>query len=243
MKKHMSVLMLIARSTVYRVLGVLVLMTGLEVFLFSRAIETLRSGEIIGLEYAFSKALTIWLFLAAFIAVYIILMGSMKNKKSSPKYTLLRLSISEKQFFLWNALYNTACFALLMLIQISVVIGLCHYYMKSGVDASASVQTVFLAFYRSDFLHSLVPFDKPANIIANILLPVIMGLVCARHTVTELWSKGTFWLTYWAIYFGLRGFLRPVDDDIYSVYLWIFLIFGVADVAVYLWKKEAGHEE
>lgn len=243
MKKHLSVLSLIARSTIYKIIGVLILMAGLEVFLFTRAVSRLSGQAQIGLEMTFSKACTVWVFLAAFIVIFLLLAGMVKNKKSNPKYTVLRLSITEKQFFLWSSLYNAACFALLMLVQIAVVIGLCRYYMNSGVDTTATAQTVFLAFYRNDFLHSLVPFDEPINIFANIILPVAMGLICARYTIVDLYGKASFWLTYWAIYCAINGFRRSVDDDFYAIYLWVFIVLAAADVAVYLFRKEASHEE
>ena len=243
MKKHLSVLSLIVRSTIYKIIGVLILMAGLEFLLFMQAVSLLGSQAQLGLELAFRKGFTAWFFLAAFIALFFLLTGVVKSKKSNPAYTLLRLSIKEKQFFFWCGLYNTVCFALLILVQIAVVIGLCEYYINSGADSTATGQTVFLAFYRSDFLHSLVPFDEPFNMLANIFLTVVLGFSCAHYSVNELHGKAALWLTYWSIYLAIRGFIRPVDENLYDIYLWIFLAIGAIDIAVYLLKKEAGHEE
>ena len=242
MKKHLSVLMLIARSTIYKVTGVLILMCGLEVLLFTWTAGRLAGGEIIGLEYAFDNSFIFFVFAAAFCVLVIILADLGVNKKAKPKYTLLRLSITEKQIFLWHSLYNFLCFLLLLLLQTLVVMGLCQYYMNSGIDPSASVQTVFLAFYRNAFLHSLLPLDNPFNMAGNVFLALAIGICCARSAVLQRSGKGSGIMIF-TIYMGIRTFIRETGENINKLLLWIVVIVILIEAGIYLFRKEAADEE
>lgn len=234
--------MLITRSTIYKVIGVLILMTIVEFLLFSWVLSSLAGGEIIGLEYAFDNSYIFFVFAAAFCALVIMLTGLDRRKKAKPEYTLLRLSITEKQIFLWHSLYNFLCFLLFLLLQTLVVMGLCQYYMDSGIDPTVSVQTVFLAFYRNAFLHSLLPLDNPFNMAGNVFLALAMGICCARSTVLQRCGKGSGIMIF-TIYMGIRTFIRETDENINKLLLWVVVIVVLIEAGIYLFRKEAADEE
>ena len=66
------------------------------------------------------------------------------------------------------------------MVQILIGIGLCRVYEAMAPAEFVSNQTVFLAFYRSKFLHSFLPFEDTWVWIRNILLVVALGVCSSR---------------------------------------------------------------
>ena len=98
----------------------------------------------------------------------------------SDTYTAARLSVSGKAVYLWQCIYNTLCYLLFWMVQILIGIGLCRVYEAMAPAEFVSNQTVFLAFYRSKFLHSFLPFEDTWVWVRNILLVVALGVCSSR---------------------------------------------------------------
>ena len=184
--------MLITRSTIYKILGILVLMCSVEFLLFSRKVAVNRENYITGLEYAVEKSWIVFVFFTAVISAIYVLSTFSGGKKANTRYTLDRLQISESWIFCWQIIYCTLCFALIILVQTAMAIGLCHYYVEFSGDSTITHQTVFLAFYRNQFLHSLLPFDEPHSIAANILTVLVLGLSTAHMTFAKKYKRSSF---------------------------------------------------
>lgn len=179
MKKHLSVLMLHARSTVYKLLAALVFMTAAEAALFYITVRRLQDTNLMGLEYAFTEGKIVWVFCAAFVLFCAVLLRSGYEFGSKQGYTLRRLRVSEEAVFIWQAVYNTVCLFILWAFQLLVVMGLSMWYM-SVADASVSGgQTIFLAFYRDEFLHSLMPLAEGSRLARNLILVPCLGTALA----------------------------------------------------------------
>jgi len=69
---------------------------------------------------------------------------------------------------------------MLWAIQILISYALCRRYIAKADPALTGAQTIFLAFYRSDFLHSLLPLSELSRWIRNVLLLVCLGLAAAH---------------------------------------------------------------
>lgn len=180
----MSVLMLMARSTIYKVLGLLTLMVVVEGGLFCYTLS-LGFGEInYGLELLIRQSRISWVFGAAFVAVTYLLTRTGWKGGSKQGYTLMRLSISERWVFFWQSVYNAVCYVILWAVQVLVVMLLCWVYTIQAPEGYVTGQTVFLAFYRSDFLHSLLPFEDALLWVTNILLVASLS-ICAAHYPME----------------------------------------------------------
>ena len=101
--------------------------------------------------------------------------------KSKTSYTLRRLSISERAAFFHQAAYNTLVYLMLFGVQLALVFGLSQYYLSVVPEECISNQTIFLAFYRNDFLHSLLPLEDIGLWIRNGLLVITFGLATAEY--------------------------------------------------------------
>ncbi len=74
-----------------------------------------------------------------------------------------------------------------MQIFISICIGRVYLEWADPMDRSA--QSLFLAFWRNDFLHSLLPLAEVSRWIRNGLMILAMGLVTAFFGGEELWNR------------------------------------------------------
>ena len=178
MKKHSSVFMLMARSTIYRVLGLLILMTVAEAGLFWLRLQQGAIDGNFSLEAIISESRLSWACAAFFLFVNVIL--SWGSYTISDTYTAARLSVSGKAVYLWQCVYNMLCYLLFWMVQILIAIGLCRVYEAMAPAEFVSNQTVFLAFYRSKFLHSFLPFEDTWVWVRNILLVVALGVCSSR---------------------------------------------------------------
>lgn len=112
MKKYLSVFMLIARCSIYKVFGLLILMAGCEFLAFSRKLSA-RKGDLYVLEDVFSGGFCDLIFFIC-AAVLLFLLSRMGASKSSKTiYTLNRLSVSKKCVLWIESLYDTLCFIIL----------------------------------------------------------------------------------------------------------------------------------
>lgn len=178
MKKHSSVFMLMARSTIYRVMGLLILMAVAEGGLFWLRLQQGAIDGNFSLEAIISESRLSWACAAFFLFVNVIL--SWGSYTISDTYTAARLSVSGKAVYLWQCIYNSLCYLLFWMVQILIGIGLCRVYEAMAPAEFVSNQTVFLAFYRSNFLHSFLPFEDTWVWVRNILLVVALGICSSR---------------------------------------------------------------
>ena len=235
--------MLFVRSTIYKVLGILVLMCGLEFLLFNRAMTRAQSEGMPGLEWVVEKSWIHVVFFIALLGTFLLLASVGSSKKINYAYTLNRLRITENWILFWQGLYNTLCFALILFVQISAAILLCHYYVENSVDATITHQTIFLAFYRNAFLHSLIPFDEVYSISANIIVLFIFGLTSALIPMLERHGRGHgIWL-YLAWWSAVYAFRRDLGDFVTNMVIYIITFIIIAYTIYFLLTKEARHDK
>lgn len=193
MRKHLSVIMFIARSSACRLACLLVLMSAAQIAAFLFIMDGM--GDM-SLGLAFSRSRTGLICAVSFVLYMAVLClpGCEFGAKSG--YTLRRLRISERMVYFWQAGYNLCCFLIFWFVQLAVVLLLCRIYMSR----TGGPQDVFLAFYRHSFLHSLLPLDETTRYARNAFLAVALGLTSAyfpfsqrygRIAVSTLLSTGT----------------------------------------------------
>ena len=189
MKKHLSVFMLMAQSTIYKIIGVFIVMAAAEWSLFYARLKQGATGDRFNLELVVEESHILWGFAIAFVLITILLCQTGCGFSSKVGYTIKRLSISEKMVFFWQSLYNVICFCLFWMVQILLVFGFCNLYVKMAPEGYVTNQTVFLAFYRSDFLHSLLPMEDVGFWIKNIMIVLGMGICSAGYPVSQRRGK------------------------------------------------------
>lgn len=190
MRQYLSVLALAARSTVYRVSGLLLLTFGAEAALFYRALQSASDGGLNTPEALIDGSGIPLVCGVSFLLLSALLsMTGYERAGVRTRYTIRRLSVREETVVLLWACYNTACFLLFWAFQVLAALVLCRWYLAAVDPAYWNGQTVFLAFYRSDFLHSLLPLEEKSRFVRNLALAPALGLAAACFAMKQRRGK------------------------------------------------------
>ena len=130
-----------------------------------------------------------WVFAVCFVAMAVLLSKTGCEYGSKQGYMLKRLSVSERNVFVWQSIYNSFCFFMLWSVQTLLAYAFCKLYLAKVDPMLTSGQTIFLAFYRNNFLHSLLPLSEVSRWIRNILLLGCLGLAAAHFPYRQRRGK------------------------------------------------------
>ena len=166
MKRHLSVAAFYVRNSIHKILAALLLLAAVEsvvfYFVWKHMEKQYLAGKIrvVNLELIMENSKLLVVFLVGVAVMELILQFSMGGTKNGrPEYTLYRLKITPRQAFLWQAVYNCCCFLLLWAVQATVAVGLGLWFIKTAEPSMVTSQSLFLACYRSDFLHAVLPLQ------------------------------------------------------------------------------------
>ena len=176
MKKHLSVIGLFCRSTSVPLAVVSIAAVCAEMYMF---VTCMRENTDLVLEQCIRQS-HVGLVLGAWYLLFcIILCNPGCNYGSKSSYTFRRLRIKERGVFFWQAGYNTVAFAMLLLMQIVTVYVMCRIYIAADPAGVVNHQTIFLAFYRSSLLHSILPLEETTKWFMNVIFLLSNGLCTA----------------------------------------------------------------
>lgn len=174
MKKDTSIWMLCARNTVYKLLGLLVLMAIAETGLFL--------WKAIGAEVELTVIL--WqshiplIFLVA-LAVWTLILTMPGQYRAA--CTMQRLQTEKKDLYFTYVCYNVITYAILWGTQVLLLLALFHLYGRFAPTRFFGHQTIGLTFYGDWFLHSLLPISDWTRYLRNICL--VLGLACTAAAI------------------------------------------------------------
>lgn len=161
------------------------------------------AAEIYGLETVFGHTIIPWIFAASAVLLTVLLCIPGTSFGSQTAYTMGRLRVSEKSTFLWQAGYNALVYFLLWAVGAAVLSGMCMWY-ETAVTTSTN-QSVFLALYRDEFLHSMLPLHDISRIIRNLSICIALGVMAANYTYKQRNGKASYGIIPMLIYV-LRAF-------------------------------------
>lgn len=169
-KLLLSMLGLLSGASIHKVLIILGIMGFSEIALFFYCAQ--KSAEKL-LENALYNRQIYPIFFLALGLVFFLLMhteGMMGEKGGA---TMRRLRLSGIQIFLIEACYNLVCILLVFAVQIWILI------LALKIISGNSPEEFFLAFYRIEFLHSLLPLAEGGKWIKNLLLVLSLSVGAA----------------------------------------------------------------
>jgi len=118
-------------------------------------------------------------FLVALGAVFVCLGWTEGRLDDKSAAVMLRLRVTQKEFYVIKTFYNMFCLTLLITVQIWTIFGmLWRFRTEMGLDQAAK-QLLFLAFYGIRFLHCLLPMAEAGKWLRNILLVVAFSMEAA----------------------------------------------------------------
>lgn len=243
MKQHLSVLMLAARSTVYKLLGLLLVMAAVEGALFYLVLNRLLHGELISLEQVVNQSRMPLVCGVCFLLLCVMLsLTGCEYSGSKLQYTIKRLSVREETTVLWWAVYNTVCFLAFWAVQLLIAVLLCRLYVAKVDPVSVSGQTIFLAFYRDKFLHSLLPLEEISRYIRNALLICGLGASAACFSFRQRHGqKGIAIVALAAVTLGY--FSRPMGSFGSDLVMAIMAVAVAAVAIAGIWGERVDEEE
>ncbi len=215
LKKYVSVFELFTRNTIYKIAMLLTAMGTVQILLFRRVMEAYIPMaaydfvvmEYYSLEYMIDESHSAVFLAIAFVLLTAVLCRNGCNIGSKSSYTMQRLQVTEKKVFLMQCIYNSLCYGLLLGVQVAVF--LIQGSMYTAYSEHVTNQTVFLAFYRNDFMHSVLPLDGGMRWVTNFIFVVGCGVSAAVFTYLQRRGK-TAWSLFIVIACILVGFIREL---------------------------------
>ncbi len=211
MKKYISSIGLFARSTLRRVLIVLLisavlqlLMWGLEFRSSMRAYNEARL-DMPTVEKLVDRGAANAMFRLTLTVITVILCLPGASRRSHTEYTLGRLSVSERGIFFCQAAYNAAVYLLLFAAQTVLLFAMVLIYRNLAPAESVAPNIAYIAFYRNRFMHSVLPLEDVRLWIRNIALVLILALSAAefpylrrrgRMSATPIAVLGCVWVFF-----------------------------------------------
>lgn len=226
MKKHLSVFLLMVRSSFYPILGLLVLLAAVQGGIFWLVLCG-STGEGLLLENVVAGSRLGLVFGLFFFRVSHFLIRTGRLPGSRQGYTLGRLGVSERWVFFWQAVYNVLMYALFYMAECLIVLGLSQIYIHHAPAEYVTGQTVFLAFYRSPLLHSLLPMEDGLVWLRNIVLLLSLGICAAQYPMGIRRGKRAKAVVF-LMAMVPTFFVQPLGSSPLYVFQMIFCLFFVA---------------
>lgn len=222
MRQHLSVFALFTRSNLYRILSLFALSAAVQFIVFYLAL--LPSGGMTAFELTtvLQNSRISLVFAATFLFVTTQLCLTGCEYGSKPGYILRRLSLSGRTLYLWQSLSNACFYLLLWMFEIAVVLGLCTLYSRFADPAMVSPQSTYLAFYRSNFLHSVLPLDEKSVYLRNVVMTLCLGASSAAFSRQQRRRRapiGIFLIAATILAFFVRELGSSAADYVLSLFL------------------------
>ena len=234
MKRYLSIFMLLSRSVLYKLLAVFFGTAALHTAVYF-LLRGQRNIEAIYNHWGMKTVFGVGLFLTTALLV-----RTLTQAGSKLDYTIRRLRIGKRSLCLCQSVFNVACLLMFWAVEILVALLLCRMWVSTmGVE---SHQTVYLAFYRSELLHSLLPLDDVSRWVRNLVVFICLGICSACGPVLQRRGSG-----YWGILIlpVVLGFVFPSGIAVvtYDVLLAFLSVVAAFAALVDAWGEEFQHEE
>lgn len=248
MRKSLSFLMLVAKSTIYQILAVLFGMAAVEFGLFyftaKNTLASLGSDQQIsaGFEAVLKRSRGVLVFAAAFLLIILILGMLFDEKKSHVSYSLMRLQLPTRRRWALQAGYNCMILCTFMALQAVLLYGMYSLYRHMAPAELLSDQAFFLSCFRSNFVAAVIPLNNPLRITRNIVVLLAFSFMTAMiHELTR--RKKKFNVFSFLTTMTLLWFVREYDGFVYDIFLLLTaLLVGIGGTVWQLWDWEDDDE-
>ena len=244
MKRIIPLLAISVRQTFYRFMAIAVLMSFTQAILFKRALERLSADfhtypdMFAPLETVVSESRMHLVFIAALILLCLVLAYSACDSGSKSIYTLKRLAVSQERICCLWTVYYFFCISALILWQLGLIIIFSKVYTASGpgLYSYSDAHTLFLAFWRNNFLHSIMPLEDISRHLRNISLIASLSMGITAFSFRQRTGKrsysGILCLAFTAIIFVFPHSNLPADVT--------FSLLALSVTGVSLWSILGG---
>lgn len=174
MKKKLSILNLIARHSLGRVLLVLIALAAANVVVFL----TQLNPEYVSLYQEFDRMPMYLVCAVGFALMTLVLCFPMRDRGGRQNYFLYRLKLRPRTVFWNHALYNALCYGLFYMVQGLTLAALCAVVKLQHPDRFTQ-QTIFITTYQSGLIHSFLPLGDWLLSLSNLVMIATLGICTA----------------------------------------------------------------
>ncbi len=246
MKKYISVFGLFGKMSFRKIILCFVLLSVLQLSFYCinlnnalSAAESIDSVPI--LEETFITSFYGISFLVCLCLVCKFLISS-QNHSEKTAYAVQRLQIDEKVFFYVQTVYNAIMLFMLFAVQTVLLFVMCKYYVFKAPSELVSEMSLFMAFYRGDFLHSILPLDETFMVVGNLFIIIGLSFACALFSFKSRHGKFSYsiiWLLAKVCLLFTRSIGNVSSDISFQVITLLIILKGLYTVHV----KEEEDEE
>lgn len=235
MHKHLSTAMLLCRFVIYKLFLILLAAVVIECALFCLTLRDLLPGAadgsaVILLENVIDQSHIAWVSGGGFLLLCLALALSGRASGSRVDYTVQRLCISEKHFFFWHSLTCAGAFLIYWAVQAGVSLVCSAIFCAYMPPEQLTVQAVYLAFWRSDYLHALIPLSDVQLWIRNAVM--LLALSCSAAVFSYKQRRFRFGGEIWALASAtIAWFSHELGNGGYAIFQMLcFLAVGIVSV-------------
>jgi hypothetical protein len=232
MRKYLSVFGLYARSTLIKAILVIIGTCGIQaLLLWLRYRKLSGEGACLIEECVMNSGVQIVLLLAFLLLTALL---CIPGAAGGTRYTLERLRVSEKTAFALHAVTAMFTYFMLWAAQVCLFYAFAVWFARTASPA-AGEQAIFLAFYRNDLMHSLLPLQTAELWVRNVLFVVVMGLVAAETPLLARKKRYSYTVLPAAVLvicFFVRGLTTQRNVILAAVMLAVVLLKILFDFAV-----------
>lgn len=233
MKRALSLLMLAARSCLWKVLLLSALTAAGQVLCFRLYLAGQNVPETwTDIQSLVADARLPLLFAAGLVLLCVALaLFGMEGSSSRLGYTLRRLTLDERHITLLFALHHFLCLLVFWGFQAGAALLVYREYLNWLPPGTDGGQSALLAFYHSPFLHALLPLEDWPVWVRNLLLFAALALSAAACSYHWRHGRKSFAVLPFAALFGaafpveagafvLPGPNAPTRADFPGLYNW-----------------------
>lgn len=188
MKRYISVLALDVKNTIWKVLGVILFMSAVQLgyfYLFLRKeveiwkdVESSwgKRGTVTSFDWMITNShIYIFFIISAVLVWAVLIWGCSEHGKVRSKFTWHRLQIERRQVFAVWAGHRAFWMAVLVIWQIMLLVVMDRMYQEMWALGYAP-QSLFLACYRNSFVHALIPLSDPFYMVCLVFCVLLWGM-------------------------------------------------------------------
>ena len=235
MKRYLSILMPAARLTLWKALGIVLLTAGAEAALFFAAMRSWSVEDPPILEALIQRSHISLVFAGGLLLLCgaLVLPGLERGAKTG--YTLRRLSVRESTLtLLWGA-QNALLLLFYWASQLTILLALSQWFFHTAEPGTVSHQSLFLACYRSPYLHGLLPLEDWLVALRNVTGCAALGLSASAFAFHRRHGRHPFLLLPLAV---TAAFGFPVEPASFTLTIAATTVFIL--MCVYLIRTVPG---
>ncbi len=179
MKAYLSALSPFARLTVWKTLLISLGATAVQAALFFLALSRWIGDAPPILESLIQNGRLSLVFGVGLLLVCGALALPGWDRGSKTAYTFRRLSVNEGKFSRLLGVQNALLLLIYWTIQLIALLMLSKYFLATADPTTVSHQSLFLACYRSPYLHALLPLADWAVLLRNLSGCLVLGLAAS----------------------------------------------------------------